>query len=963
MPSPSGSPRWLLPVATVAIAALVSGCTLDFDQFDTNGSADASRADTGADTRDAVIRDVPSDANPDPDIRTDRDSTVADGASDLGDTVADTDGSTQPLQIGTTCTEDSQCGSGTCLDGYCTRSCQLDQTSSGCPSSASCTPVGEHAYCLLECSAIDACPSPDGRQLHCLSLQGAPTLDPPATQPKRCLSDADEDHIFDAVDNCPMTENGDQADQNDDGVGNACSTGDPACPSDVSGGLRAYPVLASSASNVSIPSTTTSRWIPVTGGITGPMMPLSNAVHLVDRQDGSATTLNSLPYGLTDQALLDVPGSHGHVGSPGSTLRSKGTQFGRFLDIASTGRVNLGPQYALNAEHVQMAMTGAGIPVAHGYTDSGWHIWRWDPSSRSFQRVTGSATSTGSGDRPWRAVRRLDGDVTFYDRPNPQATGDFNLRVVTVDANANSISADGPVTLPADSSQSSNDAFHPALFPGPGDQLYAIDIRGAARGRIARLDVSGGTADALAPLTFGLDINATAVSVDPGGPSVFLIGDAPGQDNDNFLFIREVYPSCLMGVPQIDNDSDAAPDLLDNCPRTSNSAQADAEGDRIGDTCDPDDDNDGILDGDDLLSQSSGGTDLSADTDNDAIPNGNDSDDDADGIPDARDRHPLDTDNNWIPNNLDTDDDGDGYSDATEQNAGSDPLDPLSFPGAGTVVFTRVTPGGTRTAEIAPLADPSATTTVLDDTNSPHQPRLFNNADGLAALNGAPGSATELVRSLQTDGTWGSPQTISSSSPILDHDVGAVSSTGNDLSTWFTIQNTGSGSTTDPVLSKFSTSNGSFTTLVDSFDVLPVLSADPAGPIQFVAGAARCSGCLSLFTTSTDGSSLSQFDPLDAEPLQLRRSAGWTTLLLPGGAGHPPALLRRPTGSQVDFRTIDTPQVDDIASAISISDDHLLITARRQGHSFDLWWYNARIDDWFKLSDTNSDILGLDWTN
>jgi hypothetical protein len=93
-----------------------------------------------------------------------------------------------------------------------------------------------------------------------------------------------------------------------------------------------------------------------------------------------------------------------------------------------------------------------------------------------------------------------------------------------------------------------------------------------------------------------------------------------------------------------DDDNDGISDEFDNCPLIANSDQVDADGDSIGNACDPvndlpDADGDGVLDVNDNCPLVPNKDQL--DTDGDGAGDVCDQDDDNDGLVDGEDPHPL----------------------------------------------------------------------------------------------------------------------------------------------------------------------------------------------------------------------------------------------------------------------------------------------------------------------------------
>lgn len=164
--------------------------------------------------------------------------------------------------------------------------------------------------------------------------------------------------------------------------------------------------------------------------------------------------------------------------------------------------------------------------------------------------------------------------------------------------------------------------------------------------------------------TTATDINGDGVSDFIAGAPDISVGSHTGSQGQVYVFFGGKSSS------QTDDDLDRVGDDIDNCPEIANSDQKNNDDDALGDLCDPDDDNDTILDTDDAFPFDAT---ESVDTDLDGIGNNQDNDDDEDGMPDSYELtyalNPLDA------SDASLDSDNDSLSNLEEFRLGTNPND------------------------------------------------------------------------------------------------------------------------------------------------------------------------------------------------------------------------------------------------------------------------------------------------
>ncbi|MEM9525109.1 MAG: PKD domain-containing protein, partial [Bacteroidota bacterium] len=394
-----------------------------------------------------------------------------------------------------------------------------------------------------------------------------------------------DDYVLDNTDNCPDEFNPDQADSDNDNIGDVCDSAGP--------GISEFWLEAECAE-------VGSAWTVVSSG------QASNGEYVV-RTNGNSTgsAPPDVPMNRLRFTLLDVEAGNYYLFGRASTPTN--------LDDSFWFRINGGPW----------------IRWFSGFQFNNNFAW---------YKVVGNPYTLNSGTNIIDFAFREDGarlDKLHIDQDNSLPTG-----LGPVAENCGPIPNQPPTAVASASPDN-----------GPSPLLVSLSASGSFDndGNIVSYEWNWNRGSASGDFT-------TAIFSTGTYNVTLTVTDDDGATDTDVVTI-------VVFDENTDTDNDDVPDTDDNCPTEPNPDQADFDSDNEGDVCDPDDDNDGVLDIDDCdpFDASVGGpTTYYADFDGDGFGDPGDSQESCtqpDGyVLDNTDNCPDD----FNPDQMDTDADGKG---------------------------------------------------------------------------------------------------------------------------------------------------------------------------------------------------------------------------------------------------------------------------------------------------------------
>ena len=341
--------------------------------------------------------------------------------------------------------------------------------------------------------------------------------------------------------------------------------------------------------------------------------------------------------------------------------RSNGTSVGTRLVKDIEPITILGGQFPLSSVPIGYRdLNGKAVFAAYNNAN-GYELWQSDGTTGGTELLKDIQVGLGSS----------------LQVSAPPEDGDFQVNYDLLELLREGAVVDGKLLFVTNPTGNQLELWRTSGSEMSTEKVVELDSDDVRSGR-AKSFVVGGADDALSFFTAPVDnqgqsvwqyssLSGTAAQIEFGGILDLNLADKVAVINDTLVFTADsrLEKGVELYALKIDTDQDGVEDANDNCVLDENSDQVNTDADALGDVCDPDDDDDGVVDGQDAFPLDST---ESRDNDLDDIGDNADPDDDNDMINDVDPSGDALDNCQFVANADQADTDQDGIGDLCEDS-------------------------------------------------------------------------------------------------------------------------------------------------------------------------------------------------------------------------------------------------------------------------------------------------------